>query len=250
LAQVYYPSLYNFLWYSSRTLFLIENEYKKFEHLIVKNDDNDVEHLKRLSDLSDILKEAKFYLQTAFENEGTNDLFEKAVRVDDNNVYFRDFLGLNDTTIFGKPESNDDDALFSTAQACNILISTWTYQKPDTKTLTWKENAPQKVKDLLNSAINWLKSNIFNSDLKAVNAFFSGSVKGLSSLPFWYPANYNVFLSNGTSFDPNTLPQSALGDTVIGVKGVMTEEEFQKQLKEKHFNVTVPIDFEGYNGMI
>ena len=167
--------------------------------------------MKRLRDLSDILQEAKYYLQVAFENEGTNDLFEKAVRVDDNNLYFRDFLGLNDTTIFGKPEQNNDDALFSTAQAINIIISTWTYQRPDTKTLKWKDNATQRVKDLLNSAVNWLKANIFNTDLKVANAFFSGSVKGLSSLPFWYPANYNVYLVNGTSFDPNTLPQSALG---------------------------------------
>jgi hypothetical protein len=247
LAQVYYPSLYNFLWYSSRTLFLIENEYKKFEYMIQTNDVSEIEHLKRLRDLSDILQEAKYYLQVAFENEATDDLFKKLIRVDDNNVYFRDFLGLNDTNIFGKPESNNDDALFSTAQAINIIINTWTYQKPDTKALTWKDNATQKVKDLLKSAINWLKSNIFNSDLKAANAFFSGSVKGLSSLPFWYPANYNVFLSNGTSFDPNKISQSDLGNTVIGVQGVMTEDEFQKQLKEKHFNVTTPIDFVGYN---
>jgi hypothetical protein len=216
--------------------------------MIQTNDVSEIEHFKRLRDLSDILHEAKYYLQVAFENEATDDLFKKSIRVDDNNVYFRDFLGLNDTNIFGKPESNNDDALFSTAQAINIIINTWTYQKPDTKALTWKDNATQKVKDLLKSAINWLKSNIFNSDLKAANAFFSGSVKGLTSLPFWYPANYNVFLSNGTSFDPNKISQSDLGNTVIGVQGVMTEDEFQKQLKEKHFNVTTPIDFEGYNG--
>lgn len=51
-----------------------------------------------------------------------------------------------------------------------------------------------------------------------MNAFFSGSVKGYTDLPFWYPANY-LKLINGTSIDPNDPSPSYLEESIIGVKG-------------------------------
>lgn len=37
-------------------------------------------------------------------------------------VYFRDFLGLNDTSIFDKPEQNNEDSIFSTAQVFRSIF--------------------------------------------------------------------------------------------------------------------------------
>lgn len=214
LALVYYPSnfkhsrslfiiklsflgTYNFMWYASRTLFLIENEYQKFSHMAAHKDEHyDEAKFVHLSSLRDILTEAKFYLEDTFKTTVTKFLLREAVKASANQTYFRDFLGMNDTSIFGKPVSHDEDALFSTAQAINILISTWTYQGFN-HSLQWHENTPPYAKQLLTTSVNWLKEHILDSRYKPFNAFFSGSFKGLQSIPFWYPSNYNQFL-NGT----------------------------------------------------
>jgi hypothetical protein len=47
-----------------------------------------------------------------------------------------------------------------------------------------------------------------------MNAFFSGSVKGFSDLPFFYPGNSAVY-KNGTDVDPNTASQSAVETDLI-----------------------------------
>jgi hypothetical protein len=96
------------MWYASRILFLIENEFQNL--LSSKRTRVVVDYLENLDDLKDILSEAKFYLQNAFENEATSFFLKSAIRVEKSNVtYFRDFLGLNDTSLTGKPESNDDE---------------------------------------------------------------------------------------------------------------------------------------------
>ena len=228
LAQVYYPSTYNFLWFTSRTLFLLENEL-----------DNVVD-----AKLKEILKEAKGYLTTTFENTVTQFLFKNARYENGNQAYYDDFLGLNDTNVFGKQSPTGEDRIFSTAQAINILIATWTYQNSTNKKLMWKSNVSENVKDLLKSAVNWLQLNALNSKLKPLNAFFSGSVKNSATLPYWYPSNFVQDL-NGTFVDPSQVNNF---DTLIaGVSGVIDEDKYQEMLKEQHFGVNTPIDFEGYN---
>jgi len=59
--------------------------------------------------------------------------------------------------------------------------------------------------------------------MKAMNAFFSGSVKGYTSLPFWYPVNFIQFL-NGTDVPISTVvPTGETGQLINVVKG---KEEF------------------------
>lgn len=244
LAQVYYPSTYNFLWYASRSLFLIENEIEKFIYL-TKNGRSEV-YFDTFSGISEILLEAKSFLQDAFETKATEYLLKWQIQDGPGKTHFRDFLGLNDTNIFGKPEPKNEDALFSTAQAINILIATWTYQRPDTNSLVWKDNTPNEVKQLVQSSVNWLRANVLGKNFKTFNAFFSGSVKGFNSLPFWYPANFVQFL-NGTKADPDKISTEDLGEVIYGVQGSIDESEFQKMVKQKHFNVSTPIDFIGYN---
>lgn len=94
LAQVYYPSKFNFMWYASRTLFLIENQLQNNQQQLI-------------GDLQRILAEAKGYLQVAFENRVSNLLLATAIKDSVDTAYFVDFLGLNDTNVFDKPSPSD-----------------------------------------------------------------------------------------------------------------------------------------------
>ncbi|RNA10229.1 transmembrane [Brachionus plicatilis] len=231
LAQVYYPSTYNFLWYTSRTLFLLENEFRSSS--VPKS-------------IGDVLTEAKSYLSKALEKEATNFFLAKAQRDHEGHIFFEDFLGVDDTDIFGKKSSTGEDRIFSTSQAINTLLYTWTFYDQASKKLQWKENVSANVKDLVRSSITWLSKNVLSKNLKPLNSFFSGSVKGFTSLPFWYPANFLQYL-NGTDVDPNNLDEKDFEDVIFGVKGTIDENVYQKLLHVPHFGQMTPIDFNGYN---
>lgn len=57
------------------------------------------------------MSEAKFYLEDAYQKTATDYLFN-VYNIDKTGTYFCDFLGENDTNVFGKPEKNTDDCLF------------------------------------------------------------------------------------------------------------------------------------------
>lgn len=227
---MYYPSRYNFLWYTSRTLFLLENEFQEFNKLDSKKD---TKHQNNFASLKEIFAIAKSYLKETFENSVTEFLFQKQIKSESNNeVYFCDFLGQGDKNILGKPEASNDDCLFTTAQSINILIATWTVFNKDEGKLVWKINAPRQVVELMISSVNWLKKNALGHKFKPMNAFFSGSVKGSSSLPFYYPTNVAQYL-NGTSVDPKNLPGKDLEIILNGVQGINRLENEYISIKLK-----------------
>jgi hypothetical protein len=249
LALTYYPSVYNFLWYSSRTLFLLNSQFAKYDYLkscdeeeLIKNS----EFMVNFKKLEPIYNQVKETLEDAFENTVTNDL-NKWKRVDEKKqFYYCDFLGLNDTNIFGKPDPHEDDCLFSTAQAINILIATWTKQEASQrKGLIWHSNTPDNVKVLVESSVQWLRDNVFDKKFKPMNAFFSGSVKGSDTLPFYFPVNYAEYL-NGTVIDPNQ-DYSDMNSLFAGVKGTIDKNLYQKLILVEHYNRTTPVDFHGFN---
>ncbi len=82
----------------------------------------------------------------------------------------------------------------------------------------WKNSTPSEVKSLVSSSVKWLESNILQKKYKKQNAFFSGSVKGYSDLPFWYPANYLKML-NGSDIDKNNASPTYLENGIIGISG-------------------------------
>ena len=227
LAQVYYPSHYNFLWYGSRTLFLLELARRQGKPL--------PDALNRvytiLSDIyrTDVLK-----------------YFQAQVRSD--SASYDDFLGANDTNIFGKSEPSGEDRIFSTAQTVNTLIASFTYLDDKSKTLKWIADGKQidSIKTMLNLSITWLLDNTFK--YKPYNCFFSGSVKGFNQLPFWYPANIYQFL-NGTTFDPDHsgVKASMLVDAIVGVSGYINETVYEQMIAQTHFNISTPTTFPGYN---
>jgi len=86
--------------------------------------------------------------------------------------------------------------------------------------LLWKKGVPQEVRNLVDVSVNWLRRYILTKEYRHMNAFFSGSVKGFSSVPFWYPANFFQLL-NGTDVNPSKfdLKDSMVDELVIGVRG-------------------------------
>lgn len=151
----------------------------------------------------------------------TEFLYENQIKSDlEDEFYFCDFIGRDDRNAFGRREPSNDDCLFATSQAINIMIATWTVHHKNTSKLVWKANVPQAVRVLMDHNVNWLKRYILRSDYKAMNAFFSGSVKGFSTVPFWFPANFFQFL-NGTYVNPDDInvTDMQVDDLIIGVKG-------------------------------
>ena len=70
----------------------------------------------------------------------------------------------------------------------------------------------------MQTSVNWLQANILKNKYKKQNAFFSGSVKGYTDLPFWYPANYLKML-NGSDIDRNDASPTYLENGIIGISG-------------------------------
>ena len=132
LAQVYYPSHYNFLWYGSRTLFLLEITRQKNQTV------------------PDVFQRIYSILADTYRNDVVK-YFQANVRSD--GASYDDFLGVNDTNIFGKAEPTGEDRIFSTAQAVNVLIGSFTYFDHDSQTLKWIHYDQQQLK-IVQSMIN------------------------------------------------------------------------------------------------
>lgn len=228
LAQVYYPSEYNFLWYGSRTLFLLE----------LSQHEN--------KSLPDAFNRVYTVLSDVYRNNVVK-YFQNHVRSDQSS--YDDFLGINDTNIFGKSEPTGEDRIFSTAQTVNVLISSFTYFDKISGKLKWINydiKQIETVKSMINKSISWLIKNTFN--YQPFNCFFSGSVKGYKQLPFWYPANIYQYL-NGTILDPNhfDIKNQSLVDSIVGVSGYINETIYEQMINQTHFNVSTPTTFQGYN---
>lgn len=227
LAQVYYPSHYNFLWYGSRTLFLLELARREQRTL------------------PDVFNRVYELLADAYRNDVV-EYFRGHVRSD--SASYDDFLGVNDTNIFGRTSPTGEDRIFSTSQTINTLIASFTYFDTIEGKLKWLTNEKQfsTVRSMVNRSVDWLIENSFK--LNPFNCFFSGSVKGYADLPFWYPANHYEFL-NGTQFDPDHFDTNtqSLTDSIVGVNGYINETIYQELIREKHFNQSTPTTFKGYN---
>ena len=66
-------------------------------------------------------------------------------------------------------------------------------------------------------------------------------------MPFYYPSNYQHWI-NGTSLPKDINVTLYLLDYgVAGMLGMMDEDEYNLELKKKHFGKPTPPDFPGYN---
>jgi hypothetical protein len=94
---------------------------------------------------------------------------------EENYIHWDEFLG----NYANKTRAEDRN--FATAMAVNALYDIWTVTKNNTR--YWIDGVPQNVTDSIKKGINYINDHIDAWLAKNVNAFFSGSVKGDSTIP-------------------------------------------------------------------
>ena len=97
-------------------------------------------------------------------------------------AYWEEFLGNADGI------ERHEDRMFSTAVVINTLLDIWTTRNSN-NSLHFDASTPLRVRQSIYEAHDFLMSKIFLVQTPLLNTFFSGSVKGFDSLPFWYPGN-------------------------------------------------------------
>ncbi|KAL4433134.1 hypothetical protein ABPG74_010829 [Tetrahymena malaccensis] len=225
LALTYYPSEYNFYYYVARNVHFLR---------FVKERNNGT---LPYSDMEFCFQT----LQSAMLGKGLDQLLELA-HESDSEVYWESFLG-NYANI-----TRHEDRLYSTVAATNALLDTFTSSSSNRKQRKWILQTPIKVKLILDKAINFISRVYADPNTSYDNAFFSGSVKGLDSLPFFYPFNEVRYLSNNQTVDPQNLDFSAINQDLLAVvKGYIPDEEYQRLLSLKWFTKDVPQNFTGFN---
>jgi len=216
ISILYYPSKWDFFWMISRILNLIKNE------IILKKNGNDL--------YESLLIEIYNRIEKIFE-EKTYFYINKNIKYYDNKAYITEFLG-NYANI-----TRNEDALFTTSLAFNTLINIFTHSKENK--IYYNSNIIPEIKLILKKMSHFLisESQKYNSSKEGV--FFSGSVKGTSSFPYFYPANYFKDL-NGTSLEPDNLKQLN-EDSIIGIYKYIDDSSFKKLVNQKHYGLNTPI---------
>uniref|UniRef100_A0A6B2L060 Uncharacterized protein n=1 Tax=Arcella intermedia TaxID=1963864 RepID=A0A6B2L060_9EUKA len=223
IVLLYYPPIYNFYWFTARSLFALRNNTSSLP----------------------VLKTVKDILENTLENTATSQLLSLSEDDDSNPwTYWDDFLGNNDT-INGKVEKAGEDRLYSTAIALNALMDIWTIPTDSCKR-QWQPNTPQSVITVTSRAAAFLNTFILKDTYLPENCFFSGSMKGPLSLPYFFPGN-KICRPDGTPVPP--VNQSDIDEDLTDVvSGVVDEATYQTFLTEQWFGVDVPTTFPGFNG--
>ncbi|KAL5005812.1 hypothetical protein ScPMuIL_016970 [Solemya velum] len=230
LALTYYPPELQFYWFVARTLAQLERRIKA-EGVLPHPAMDTVRLLFR-----DALRG---HAHEVITNKSISDFSDK--------VYFDDFLGNGDTSWTGKPLIRGEDRIFTTSMAVNALITMWTVFDDSTRKLVWDEFTPLLVKDTVMKSVNWLNANVFSGRYRPWNAMFSGSIKGLATVGYWYPMNRHEFRNGTNVTDTTGLPGN---ETIFGVQGVPPASWYQEELQKTHFGYDTPQDFHGYNSDI
>ncbi|KAK6175567.1 hypothetical protein SNE40_014002 [Patella caerulea] len=228
LALTYYPSVFELYWFVARTVFLLneKSKYSKLPH----------------QDLETVLAT----LEPVLETHVTSKILTQAKPEGSNMLYFDDFLGDRDYDDNNHTLVKGDDRIFTTAMAVNTLISTWSIFDDKSSKLFWKKDVTLNVKDVISKCVNWLVKYTLSDDFKPWNCFFSGSGKGIDSMPFFFPINRLEFLNGTKITDYNHFPHGA--PYIIGFKGVVPKSSYDNMVQnETHFGRKTTTTFSGYN---
>jgi len=226
LALLYYPAIYDFYWFVSRTVSLVNNYNSS-------------------SALHPVLDTVGRLLTLAMRKSGTKQLLSLGGKEGDL-AFWDDFLGEGDLDWFGQPDPHHDDRLFSTAVAMNALIDTWTQSNQHCQ-LSWISETPKEVVEAVNGGSRFLQRYISGDEYVLSNAFFSGSVKGMAQLPFSYPSNRLEYL-NHTLLPPNPDIEFVSNELIDAVESVIAKSDYEFQLNQTHFGMRTSLQFPGYNG--
>ena len=230
---LYYPSKFAFYYFVSRLCKLLENSFKyslRMPH--------------QAFEFSRIIMKYRHSLRLAMEKFGTDQLLAlKGEDFSSETVYWDDFLGNGDI----KPRY--EDRVFSTAMAFNALINTWTENQvmdmSNSKRLRYKFDVPQIVVDTIQKAAAFLTSKEADR-MPQENAFFSASVKNMSSLPFFGVTNYRKSVDGLHSLECTDSLYKGV-HYVFGVKGLMSEIEYEQQSNASCFNMSTANPDVDYN---
>jgi len=98
------------------------------------------------------------------------------------------------------------------------------------------------------NAISYLYEHIRDPDFTSMkeNAFFSGSLKGFTSVPMFYPQNFDQFL-NGSIIHNLTYHDLLEGDLMVSVSGYVLPALYDVYLEEKWTGFDTPTTFPGFN---
>lgn len=220
IGLTYYPSLYDFYWFFTRITFLLNNYPKEKEF--------------PFPEMESI---ASVFLNVS-QNEITKEIFDLVNSTYVGYCYWDDFLG-----DYGGIERGED-RLFSTGLAVSALLDAWTKETEDgTSKRIWRDGVTKQIKDTIFEGLEFINDHIFKGDALVENAFFSGSTRGVLTLPFFYPANYYKYL-NGSSLPSTTWPpqdQSLLTDDLVAaVEGIVNDDEYNQWKKLKFFGMVPP----------
>ncbi|EFA74849.1 hypothetical protein PPL_11883 [Heterostelium album PN500] len=225
LALLYYPSIYDFSWFISRVVDLLETENQISPNA-----------------LPPVLYNTLVSLRELMMNNGTNQILSRMQDNGKGGFYWYDFLG-NDDTFFGVKEKYGEDLFFSSGLALNVLIDTWTVSSPDSVKRIWRSNTPAAVLAAVDGGVSHVVDNILKSQTQIYNAFFSGSMKGMTSFPYHYPMNFCQYV-NGSTCSPTL----ADPDAIVGaINGVLPHDQYQAMLSMKWMNASVPVNWTSYN---
>jgi hypothetical protein len=223
LALLYYPPIYDMYWFIARSV----HELGSIDTFPFPE-----------------MAQAAQAMTEAMTGPGTQQLLQRA-QSDRDGFYWDDFLGDNDTDIFGRPLNRGEDRIFSTAVATSALLDTWTIALPGKCMRSWRASTPANVQRTITLAGNWLAKNVQRGKLALENAFFAGSMKSGQQGPWFFPAN-RIEHFDGTPILPTN--ESAISGSIIdSVEGYIPKAQYEQMLQQKWFGVTPPQVFTGYN---
>lgn len=217
IAILYYPSVFDFYWFVARILSFLEKSDDSLKFPEMRNTKEKLAQILRTKGVSHITNLVKYD--------------EKNQR-----VYWEDFLGTNDAYPTG------EDRLFSTALALNIMIDSYSNYSNNTY-LKLRDDTPKSIIDLIDQSTKFINEEILNDNYDKENAFFSGSIKGNSSTPFYYPVTFAEYI-NGSAINSSNIDFMKL---TTGIPGVINETTYEYLLNKTWSGQPVPESFPGFN---
>ena len=172
LILLYYPSRYNFYWFVSRIVRVL-------------NESEAVALMQRFP----VLQNVSSTLTKSMMKNGAEQLL-RLVSIPSggsgNVAYWDGFLGNADTRGTTTLQFHED-RVYSTSVAVNALLDTFTLSSvgdKGEKKLSWRPEVTDEIKTTVDKALNWLVNEA--ADFPKENTFFSASMKG-NVAPWNYP---------------------------------------------------------------
>jgi hypothetical protein len=231
LALLYYPSVFDFYWLTSRVYSTLKNS-----ELELKNLEKDCKNIY------DLFSKSRDILEETLKMKMTETITEKLIEKSSEEYFFVEFLGNTQNY------SRNEDALFATSLGLNSYLNIWTKEVKNSQggiELSYDLDTPEEIKVIVKKLANFLKNNVNTFYSSYEGAFFSGSFKNIASSPSFFPGNFYKFL-NGTDLIDHESPTTEYLLS-LGVKGFISPEEYDVMMRQIYFGQKVQKDFIPYN---